>query len=172
MKRLSFRHACRKRMDAELATTLTSLCHSSSRPLQGNAIVHERHSAVKDGGRVFVRLCACGRPVAAQRGQEGFSSVRGLPGRVLLRGCLSSPDRYPGPLSTGACAPPPDRRALWFSRGGLVLFSARGRWLRLAPGLSLLSGGCVFKEAVPPTSRGIRRADRASIVPLLADRIA
>ena len=54
MKRLSFRHACRKRMDAELATTLTSLCHSSSRPLQGNAIVHERHSAVKDGGRVFV----------------------------------------------------------------------------------------------------------------------
>ena len=68
MKRLSFRHACRKRMDAELATTLTSLCHSSSRPLQGNAIVHERHSAVKDGGRVFVRLCACGRPVAAQRG--------------------------------------------------------------------------------------------------------
>ena len=38
-------------------------------------------------------------------------------------------------------------------------------------GQSLLSGGCVFKEAAPPTSRGIRRADRASIVPLLADRI-
>ena len=37
-------------------------------------------------------------------------------------------------------------------------------------GQSLLSGGCVFKEAAPPTSRGIRRADRASIVPLLADR--
>ena len=54
-----------------------------------------------------MRPCACGRPVAAQRGQEGFSSVRGLPGRVLSRGCLSSPDRYSGPLSTGACAPPP-----------------------------------------------------------------
>ena len=79
MKRLSFRHACRKRMDAELATTLTSLCHSSSRPLQGNAIVHERHSAVKDGGRVFVRLCACGRSFG--RKAESRNAAAGGRGR-------------------------------------------------------------------------------------------
>ena len=59
-----------------------SLCHSSSRPLQGNAIVHERHSAVKDGGRVFVRLCACGRPVAAQRGRGRGAVVVPILGRV------------------------------------------------------------------------------------------
>ena len=84
MKRLSFRHACRKRMDAELATTLTSLCHSSSRPLQGNAIVHERHSAVKDGGRVFVRLCACGRSFGRKAAAEGEWSSSPVRGRVYV----------------------------------------------------------------------------------------
>ena len=52
-----------------------SLCHSSSRPLRSKAIVHDRHSTVKDGECIFsstpVRLRAL---VRAQCGRGRFSS--------------------------------------------------------------------------------------------------
>ena len=85
-------------------------------------------------------------------------------------------------LSTGACAPPPDRRPGCFSLQASAflsaspvstlapLFPGRGRWLRLAPGWSLIAGPLVGSDCACRSLGGRRKPEKTDchVAPLLA----